>query len=87
MADTAPMLYIVTGQLRKVDIGLYDDTESTCAVVHPVEAESASQACRFLEQHYETQSDTTSPHGTRYSVLDAQAFPLISAATLAKPRE
>lgn len=86
MSDSPEMMYMVTAQIRKVEVGMYSDTESTLSVTHPVQAQTESQAYRMLAQHYEALSETDSPYGTRYSVLDSQAFPLISAATLAAPR-
>lgn len=87
MSNAPEMMFMVTAQVRKVEIGLYNNTESTMAVIHPVQAQTESQAYSLLAQHYEALSVTDSPYGTRYTVLESQAFPLISTATLAAPRE
>jgi len=83
MSNDPEMLFMVTAQVRKVEVGLYDDAESTLSVIHPVQAQTESQAYSLLAQHYEALSTAESPYGTRYTVLESQAFPLISAATLA----
>lgn len=87
MSNSPEMMYMVTAKVRKVEVGVYHDEEATLSVIHPVHAQSESQAYSLLAQHYEALSKSDSPYGSRYSVLESQAFPLISAATLAAPRE
>jgi hypothetical protein len=85
VSNNPETLFMVTAQVRKVEVGLYADTETTLSVIHPVQAQTESQAHSLLAQHYEALSKTDSPYGTRYTVTESQAFPLISAATLAVP--
>jgi hypothetical protein len=78
-----PVLHNVVAEIRKDDVGIESTTTTTLSVIHPVEADDEAQACQLLEQHYQALSDTDSPYGTRYYVIESRAFALISAATLA----
>jgi hypothetical protein len=79
------MLFIATATVTKLERGIEQDNTSTGPVIHAVEAKDADEATSILHRHYEQQSDTDSPYGTRYSVEDAQAFAPLSLASLALP--
>ena len=76
------MLFIVTATVTHVERGIEHDTETVMHPMHPVEADSSSQAEEIVRAHYVGKSDCSGPYGSRYSVADLNAYEYLSKATL-----
>jgi hypothetical protein len=77
------MLFIVTATVTITERGIESDSSTTRQVIHVVDATDDAQALDILHRHYEQQSDTSGPYGTRFAVSDAHAHPPLSLASLA----
>jgi hypothetical protein len=78
-------IFIVAGQLRAVDRGLYKDVEKTSPFFHLVQAATASAAESRVHEHYEKKSEAEgggSPYGMRYYVQEMDAWEQIGELKL-----
>jgi hypothetical protein len=78
-------IFIVAGQLRTVDRGLYEDVEKIGPFFHLVPAATASEAESKVHEHYEKKSQAScggGPYGLRYSVQEMDAWEQIGELKL-----
>lgn len=82
-------IFVITGSLKTIDVGIEYTKESTRMFTHPVMAESADEAERLLRAHYEAKTEEGrcgSPYGPQYLVMSANVFeqigelPVLNAA-------